>query len=495
VDRLAGHFTALLAELVAKPEQPLSEVAFLSEPERHQIALEWGIHPGETGLDAALHELFEKQAARTPDATALVWHGPAGIETLTYADLDARAEGLADRLRELGVGPDRPVAVFAASSPELVTAMIATWKAGGVYLPLDPAYPAERLAFLLEDSGAQVVLVQGGKEERLPPIAGSMAVESLAGSFPAVSPGARSRAVPESLAWITYTSGSTGQPKGVGVDHRTAARHLRTAAEVWGLCPGERMLQLASPSFDASLEDMVPPLISGAAVVLRGEEMWEPSRLSQLAVETGLTVIDLPMAYWHAWVQEARGAELPEGSRLRLVCAGGEAMSPEVARLWFASPLARLHLQNGYGPTEAVISATLPEVAPPAPADLSVPIGRPLPGRSARVLDHRGQAAPAGVPGELSLGGLLARGYLGRPALTAERFVPDPSGEKPGERLYRTGDLVRLLPDGRIDFVGRTDRQIKLRGFRIELDEIEKVMTEFPGVSSSAATVRNTHGT
>ncbi|HSF43166.1 MAG TPA: amino acid adenylation domain-containing protein, partial [Thermoanaerobaculia bacterium] len=491
VERLAGSFRTLARGIAAGPEARLSELPLLSASERRQLVVEWNGDPAPRGRGLLLDRLFAAQAARSPEAVALL--GPGG-ERLTYRELDRRAEELARRLYRTGVGPDVPVGVFLERSVELVVALFALWRAGGAYLPLDPAYPAERLAFLLEDSGAPVLLTVRGLAGSLPATGARVLTLDLPGEEdPAEEAGEPAGADGESLAWILYTSGSTGRPKPVGVAHGAAAEHLTRVAALWELGPGDRVLQFASPGFDVWMEDTVPALLCGATVVIRGPELWEPSSLLSRAAELGISVLNLPTAYWHQWVRACEEAELPPGLPLRLVVAGGEAMSPEAARLWFRTPLSGLRLLDGYGPTEAVVSATFFAVSRETAG--SVRLGRPLAGRSAYVLDPRGSLLPVGGRGELCLGGpLLARGYLGRPDLTAERFVPDPFGAEwggePGGRLYRTGDLARRLPGGDVELFGRVDNQVKIRGFRIEAGEVEAALARQPEVAEAVVLAR-----
>jgi amino acid adenylation domain-containing protein len=338
-------------------------------------------------------------------------------EELTYGELDERIERLARRLshhlRCSDAGPEAIIGVCLEPSPDLVAALFAVWRAGGVFLPLDPAYPAERLSFMLEDSGALLMLTRRGLLDL--PVPG---VREILLDEPDLEREIEAEVRPEDLAYVIYTSGSTGRPKGVAVQHGAAADHMEAAAAAFGLCGGDRMLQFASPSFDVWLEETVPALISGAALVLRGTELWEPAQLLARIRALGLTVVGLPTAYWQQWVREYGTEEMPEGvpASLRLVVVGGEAMPAEAARLWWRSPLRRVRLLNGYGPTEAVISATFGAVEAPLAMAVSVPLGQPLSGRSLRVLDRRGHLLPAGVPGEIFLGGAwrdagLARGY------------------------------------------------------------------------------------
>jgi len=493
VDRICRHFVRLTAAAAAAPGVPVAELSLLSETEIQSI-LEHAGAPGALSIPAgatAVHRLFETQARRTPEAVAIL---SAAGERLTYGELDRASGRLARFLAGHGVGPEVPVGVCLERSPELVIALLGVLKAGGVYLPLDPAYPADRLAFMLEDSGAPLVLASSRSLPALPldgPAAvaldapgGPLSGEEDAEEEPA--PGV----LPESLAYLIYTSGSTGQPKGVGVPHGPAAAHLEIVARKVGLGKGDRFLQFSSPSFDMSLEEILSPLVSGAAVVLREAELWQPAVFLERVAELGVTVVNLPTAYWHAWAAECERAGVPPGLALRLVFFGGEAMSGEALRRWRRSPLGELRLLNGYGPTEGVITATILEVEGEVAAG-AVPIGLPLAGRTALVLDRDGQLVPEGVAGELCLGGpLLARGYAGRPDVTAERFLPDPFSTEPGARLYRTGDRVRRRPDGGLEFLGRIDRQVKVRGFRVEPGEIEAALARHPAVREAVVDTR-----
>ncbi|HKV10762.1 MAG TPA: amino acid adenylation domain-containing protein, partial [Thermoanaerobaculia bacterium] len=461
VERLARWLGTLAQGIAAAPETRLSELPLLSAAERRQLVVEWNGAPAPRG-GRLLADLVAAQAVRSPEAAALL--GPGG-ERVTYAELDRRAEALARRLAGMGIGPDVPVGVCLERSVELGVALLGLWKAGGAFLPLDPGLPAERLALLIEDSGAPVVL----------PL--DLPDAETADGEPAGADAA-------SLAWVLYTSGSTGRPKPVGVAHGVAADHLAHVAGLWELGPGDRVLQFASPGFDVWMEDTVPALLSGATVVIRGPELWEPVSLLSRVAELGISVLNLPTAYWHSWVRELEGAELPPGLPLRLVVVGGEARSPEATRQWLRTPLAGIRLLDGYGPTEAVVTATFAAVSPETAG--AVLLGRPLAGRSAYVLDPRGGLLPAGGQGELCLGGpLLARGYLGRPDLTAERFVPDPFAAEPGGRLYRTGDLARRRSEGDVELFGRVDHQVKVRGFRIETGEVEAALTREPEVAEA----------
>ena len=449
----------------------------------------------------AVPESIARWAARDPEAMAVSRDG----ESMTYGSLCTHAGLVARHLAELGVGPEVPVGLFLERSPGAVVGLLGILGAGGVYLPLDTEHPADRLAFLLADARPSVVLT---RRELVPRLSRAetlhiVSIEDVLGQDPesgtsaAPVPSLRPLGLdPQNLAYIIYTSGSSGRPKGTGVCHGAIARHCQQMAQLWGLAPGDRVLQFYGLSFDLSIEQILPPLSAGAGVVLRGQRGWSPDELAQRVVDEGLTMMSLPPAFLRAAAQEwaGKGERLP-GDRLRLVTSGGERMDPERVALWRQGPWGALPLVNAYGPTEAVITATLHVLEASTEIPDSVPIGRPLEGRTAHRLDARGLPVPANRPGELCLGGQgLARGYRGRPARTAKRFVPDPFSEQPGSRLYRTGDLVQELPSGELDFLGRIDQQVKVRGFRIEPGEIEAALRDHPGVADAVVVVQ-TDGT
>ncbi|WP_164021762.1 non-ribosomal peptide synthetase, partial [Pyxidicoccus trucidator] len=476
VQRLATHLQALLEAVVASPDTRLAELPLLTPSERHTLLVEWNDPAAAVTETACIHELFTAQARRPPDAPALI----LGREQLTYRELDERSNQLAHALRDLGVGPDVPVALCMERSFDLIVGQLGVLKAGGAYVPLDPAYPLQRLAFMLQDCGAPVLLTQDHVRAELPAYDGRvLALDSEStglARWPTTAPA--SLTSPDNLAYVIYTSGSTGTPKGVMVAHRGVPALVRHMASATGLQPGQRMLQFASFSFDAAVYEVATTLLSGATLCLapREELLPGPSLVGLLqrhAIDSAL----LPPSVL---------AQLPtEGlEALRTVLTGGEACSAEVVARW--SPGRRFF--NAYGPTEATVVATLQECAPDGQRP---PIGRALSGTTLYVMDAAGQPVPVGVPGELFIGGAgLARGYLGRPELTAERFVPNPFSATPGDRLYRTGDLVRWRADGTLEFLGRTDFQVKLRGFRIELGEIEAALTQHPAVQQALVLVR-----
>nr|QEO74523.1 AMP-dependent synthetase and ligase [uncultured bacterium] len=489
IARFAAQLRTLLEAAAADPEQTIWALPLVAEEEQALQLQTWSRGPAIPAGPPLLHRLVEEQAARTPGAVAL----EAGGLRLTYAELIERARPLARHLRAEGVGPGSIVALTTGRTPDLIVSMLAVLQAGAAYLPIDPAYPQERREYMVADSGAvdphPLTPSPRGEGETDPVPAPPLPWErglggegsGEAGFVPA----------PEFPAYVIYTSGSTGRPKGVVVPHRAIASFVRAARESYGLAPGDRVLQFAALGFDTSAEEIWPALASGATLVLRPDDMAEsiPHFLRELG-RLGITVLDLPTAFWHELVtgMEAENLELPGG--LRLVILGGEEARADRFALWSRRVGSSVRLVNTYGPTEATVVATRRELAGLAPGGL-VPIGRPIPGARVHVLDRLFTPVPPGVRGELWIGGAgVARGYLGRPDLTAERFVPDPFTDQPGARLYRTGDLAFLRPDGDLVFAGRADRQLKIRGYRIEPGEIEAALRLHPAVRDAVADAR-----
>jgi amino acid adenylation domain-containing protein len=486
VERLARQLRTLLEAVVADPEAPVHELPLLDDTERAELAAWSGGRVPARTAETVPARIFA-QAERTPEAVA--------VETesvrLTYAELVDRAGRLAAHLRGLGVGPESRVGVRVERSPELIVGLLGVLAAGGAYVPLDPALPAERLAGMVEDAGVEVVLGKDSKDlndNTKTPRGVSLSLlsfESLLSlrsleSFPSF----------DQAAYLIYTSGSTGRPKGVVVEHRSLAAYVADAIEVYGLEPGERALQFASIGFDTSAEEIWPALVSGATLVLRSDEMIATVPQFVAALDRlGITLLNLPTAYWHELAAGLDGLRLPES--LRLTILGGEKAMPERLEPWWAA--GRVRVVNTYGPTEATIVATRFEPAVGSvPVDL--PIGTPIAGARVWVADRRLQLVPKGVAGELLIGGAgLARGYLGRPDQTAAAFVPDPWGSEPGARLYRSGDRVRFRPEGpegALEFLGRVDQQLKIRGFRVEPGEVENALTAHPDVRAAVAGAR-----
>ncbi len=473
--RMLAHLENLLNALAAAPERPPRSLPLLAAAERHQLTVEWNDTATAYPAEASIPELFAEQAARRPDAPALL--GPGREDRLSYRELDRRAEALARELGRQGIGRGDLVGLFAERSAELVVAILGILKAGAAYLPLDPSYPRERLALMLGDVGAPLVLVQPDLAGLLP--AGDARTMPLVPPVSEAGPWPGGGATADDLAYVIHTSGSTGVPKGVAVRHRSVVRLVRdTGYAAFG--PDQVFLMMAPVSFDASTFELWGPLLNGGCLAVLPPGEVSLDGLERAIGDFGVTTLWLTAGLFHLVVDERPAALAP----LRQLLAGGDVLSPpHVAGL--RRELPGLRLVNGYGPTENTTFTACFQVD--AVGDGSVPIGRPIANTRVLVLGRDFEPVPVGVPGELYAGGAgLALGYLGRPALTAAAFVPAPFGERPGERLYRTGDLVRRLPDGSLDFLGRVDSQVKVRGFRIEPGEIEAVLADHPAVRETA---------
>jgi aspartate racemase len=487
--RLQANYVTLLEAALANPEYRLSRLTWVADDQRRQILGDWNQTAFAIPQDQCFPQLFEAQVERTPDAPAVIFRDQA----LTYRQLNERANQLAHYLRQQGVGPEVVVGIAAGSSPELAVGILGILKAGAAYLPLDPAYPRQRLGYMLEDSGVKLLLTQQHLATTLP--AGAARVICLDADWPVIT---RARAAnpepllkPDNLTYVIYTSGSTGQAKGVQVSHRNLVNHNLEAVRTYGLVARDRVLQFASLSFDLAVEELLPTWICGATVVLRPEDgLLAGEPLHRLLRKEGVTVLDLPTAFWHEWVHELaeRREVLPES--VRLVIVGGEKAAASTLAIWQKLGKKSVRWVNTYGPTEATVIATVHEPAADK-ADAELPIGRPVANTQIYILDRWLQPVPIGVPGELYIGGAgVARGYLNRPELTAERFIADPFSASPGARMYRTGDLARYRSDGKIEFVGRADHQVKIRGHRIEPGEIENTLVQHPAVREALVLVR-----
>ncbi|MBB4636977.1 amino acid adenylation domain-containing protein [Longimicrobium terrae] len=486
VERWAGYLRRVLREMAADEHQPVERLALLSADERSRLVDEWNRTEADYPREACVHQLFEAQAERTPDAEAVVWEG----ESLTYAELNARSNRLAHHLRALGVGPDGRVGICVERSLELLVGLLGILKAGGAYVALDPDLPDERLRTMLEDSRPAVLLANASLAVRL----GGMDVPVLAVDADAARwsalPDTNPEGVgvgPDHLVYVIYTSGSTGRPKGVMNIHRNVVNRIAGIQLRWQLAPGESVLQNASLSFDVSAYELFWPLMLGARVVMtRPDGHRDPAYLVELIRRYGIGTASFVPSSLQLFLEEPGVEECT--SLVRVPC-GGEALPPALVRRLYER-LPRATLYNRYGPSEAATAVAGP-VRVAEEMNGPVAIGRPMPNARAYLLDRAGEPVPAGVAGELCIGGDgVGRGYLDRPAMTAERFVPDPFSGEAGARMYRTGDLSRWLPDGTIAYLGRTDFQVKVRGFRIEPGEIEARLREHPGVREAVVLVR-----
>ncbi|WP_233604661.1 non-ribosomal peptide synthetase/MFS transporter [Micromonospora sp. HM5-17] len=487
VARLARHLERLLRLVVADPDRRIADLDLLDDAERRRVLVDWNDTARDIGPPATLAELVEAQVARTPDAIAVSYEGG----TLTYRDLNARANVLARRLRRHGVGPGTVAAVCVPRSPELVTGLLAVLKAGGAYLPLDPEYPADRLAFMLADAEPRVVLVDATTAEVVP----DAGVATIRVDRPAEWDDGTAEArenLPDGAgvdddAYLIYTSGSTGRPKGVLNTHRAIHNRLDWMQRTYRLGADDVVLQKTPAGFDVSVWEFFWPLLAGARLVLaRPGGHKDAAYLRDLIREAGVTTVHFVPSMLAVFVAE-EGVERCRSLR-RIICSG-EELPVRLAR----TVLERLdcELHNLYGPTEAAIDVSAWQCRADELAGLArVPIGRPIQNIRLYVLDRTGRPVPPGLPGELHIAGVgVARGYLRRPELTAERFRPDPYGP-PGARMYATGDLVRHRPDGALEYLGRLDHQVKLRGLRIEPGEIESVLRDQPGVRDAVVVVR-----
>ncbi|HLM55062.1 MAG TPA: amino acid adenylation domain-containing protein [Pyrinomonadaceae bacterium] len=512
VGRMLKHFAVLLDAATADPTLRLSRLPLLTEEERLQLLVEWNDTAREYPRDRCVHELFEEQAAAKPDAVALV----CGGERLTYAQLDERANRLARHLRACGVGAETRVGVLLERETWAAVALLAVLKAGGAWVALDPAYPPPRLSFMLEDAGASVLLTTARLAESLPAHGARLVhLDAEARRVEAREGGRLGRvADADNLAYLVYTSGTTGRPKGILVEHRSLVNTGLAFAAHHGLTPRDRLLQFASFSFDVAAEEFFGAWLAGACAVMRPARAFDTiEEFVRFVGREGVTVANLPASFWAEWLAtlDERGVDdagadgaTPDAfppATLRRVVVGNEKTLGVTLERWRRLVGDRVGWSNAYGPTETTVTASNYE---PSGADLVgaahavasiVPIGRPIANAEMYVLDARQQPVPVGVVGEIYVGGAgVARGYHRRPAQTAERFLPHPHGRHPGARLYRTGDLGRFLPDGNVEYLGRADEQVKVRGFRVEVGEVEAVLRQHAEVRECVVTPSETGG-
>jgi len=483
ITRMLGNFQTLLEGIVANPQQHLSDLPLLTAAEQHQLLVQWNntqtVYPNNT----CIHQLFEAQAEQTPNAVAAVF----GSEQLTYRELNHRANQLAHHLQKLGVGPETCVGICVERSLDILVGLLGILKAGAAYLPLDPAYPQERLTFMLEDAQVPVLLTQQPQVEKLP--LHRAKVVCLDTDWDAINRESQenpiSSVMADNLAYVMYTSGSTGRPKGVSVIHRGVVRLVK-GANYANLAAAEVFLQLAPISFDASTLEIWGSLLNGARLVIFPPHTPSLEELGQVIQQYQITTLWLTVGLFHLIVDE----RLEDLKPLRQLLAGGDVLSvPHVQK--FLQKIGDCKLINGYGPTENTTFTCCYSITEPDQLGNSVPIGRPITNTQVYVLDSHLQPVPIGVPGELYIGGAgLARGYLNRPDLTEEKFLQNPFSDEPGTRFYKTNDLARYLTNGNIEFLGRIDNQVKIRGFRIELGEIEAVLAQHPTVKEAVVTAR-----
>ncbi len=488
VERLASQLCALIGAAFEEPASRIEDLPLLSDDEKRFVIGTCNDTAAWYRRDVCLHQLFAEQAVRTPDRVAVIFEGAS----LTYGELDRRANQLAHRLRDLKVGPEVRAGVFMHRSLEMMVGLLGILKAGGAYVPLEPAYPAERLAFMLADAQVAVLLTERRLSQRLP--AGSCAAvlclddpfEEIAGGQPESEP--RSGVCAENLVYTLYTSGSTGKPKGALITHRSLINYLSWCCPAYAVESGEGTVVHSSIGFDATITGLFPPLLVGRSVTLLREAEGVGGLPEAIERGEGLSLIKITPA--HLSLLNEVVAHGPVANRTRLLVIGGDALAgPRLAPWRRHSPWTRLI--NEYGPTETVVGCCVHEVTEADLAGESVPMGRPIANTRLFVLDRRLSPLPVGIPGELFIGGDgVGRGYLGRPALTAERFLPDHLSGVPGARLYRTGDLTIRLPDGVLSFLGRLDHQVKIRSYRVELGEIEAQLEEHPAVTQCVVVAR-----
>jgi amino acid adenylation domain-containing protein len=482
IARLAANYVVLLDHAIANSSADISLLPILSEAERHQLLVKWNDTAVAYPTNIPIHRLIEQQVERTPDAAAVIFESTQ----LTYRELNQRSNQLAHRLRNLGVGPDVLVAVCTERSLEMVIALLGTLKAGGAYTPFDPEYPQQRLLAMLQDADPPVILTQSHLADRLPPTRATVICLDKDCSEGQSKDNPSLDLTGKNLAYCIYTSGSTGRPKGVPNTHEAIVNRILWGQDKFRLTTTDRYLQKTPYSFDVSVPEFFWPLMTGATLVMaKPGGHKDPAYLAKIIQDRGITTLHFVPSMLALFL-ETEGLE--HCTSVRQVFSSGEALPLELQSRFFSRFRASLH--NLYGPTEAAVEVTHWECKRDMQRSI-VPIGRPIANTQIYVLDRHLQPVPIGAMGELHIGGIqLARGYLNLPQATAEKFIPDPFRQSAGARLYKTGDLARVLSDGNVEYLGRTDHQVKLRGFRIELGEIEAVLTQAPGVSQAAVIVR-----
>ncbi|MDX7998149.1 amino acid adenylation domain-containing protein [Xenorhabdus sp. Reich] len=505
IERFASYLQTLLKAMAEDDSLRVEELPLLQPQQRSQLLMDFNDTALSYPQEMLIHQLFEQQAERTPDATALLFGEKLGENKLSYAELNHRANQLAHYLISSGVRPDDRIAICADRSLDMIIGMYGILKAGAGYIPLDPEYPTERLVYQLTDSKPALLLTQHHLQDRLPiqdiPILllDDENQRNTLAQQPNHNPDARQMGLrPHHLAYIIYTSGSTGQPKGVMLEHRNVVNFIHAQHQTSEPQPGDRILQFATVAFDTSVSDIFPTLASGATLVLRPPHIRIPDiTFVNFLREQKITIMDMPTAFWHHWVQEMTAGRSGFSPDLRTIIVGGEKAEYRHLINWRSNPETQsCRWINSYGPTETTVIATTLKLdsTESLHSESTIPIGYPLPNTRIYILDTHGQPVPIGVSGEIHIAGAgVARGYLNRDDLTAEKFVTDPFcqfSQQTDARMYKTGDLGRWLPNGTIEYLGRNDFQVKIRGFRIELGEIETQLAACEGVSDAVVVAR-----
>ncbi|MCA2621160.1 MULTISPECIES: non-ribosomal peptide synthetase [unclassified Microcystis] len=487
---MAGHFVTLLESIVENPQQPVSLLPLLTQREQHQLLVEWNNTKAEYPSNKCIHQLFEEQVERTPDAVAVVFEE----QQLTYNELNCRANQLAHYLQSLGVKPDELVGICVERSLEMIVGLLGILKAGGAYVPLDPDYPIERLSFMLEDAAVKVLLTQQELIDKLPEHQAQLIC--LDADWTIISKLSKSNLIntvtSENLAYVIYTSGSTGLPKGTLIPHQGLVNYLSWCTQAYNVEQGTGTLVHSPLGFDLTITSLFSPLLVGNQVEILAEDQDVETLSNSLRHHSHLSLVKITPAHLELLNQQLSPREA--ASRTMAFIIGGENLLGENIAFWQEFAPETL-LVNEYGPTETVVGCCIYQVPMGKYISGSIPIGRPIANTQLYILDQNLQPVPIGIPGELYIGGAgLARGYLNRPELTQEKFIPNPFDnskvKNQKSKLYKTGDLCRYLPDGNIEYLGRIDSQVKIRGFRIELGEIEAVLTQYPQVQSSVIIAR-----
>ncbi|NWG15760.1 MAG: amino acid adenylation domain-containing protein [Chloroflexi bacterium] len=486
IARMVSHYKKLLESTVTDPDQRICDLPLLTDEERRQLVLDWNSTRVSYPEDTAFYRLFEAQVVRTPDATAVVYEA----ERLTYQELNERANRLAHYLRGQGVGPDMLVGVCLGRSPALIVTLLGIVKAGGAYLPLDPTYPKDRLAYMLDNSRAGILVTEAAFRDVLPEYAGQ--IVDIYADWPFIEAYSNTNidqdVSADNLVYVIYTSGSTGRPKGIQILHRGLTNYLTWCTKAYDVEKGHGAPVHSSISFDLTVTAMFPPLVAGRAVYLLPENATAESLARMLLDNPGFSLVKITPAHLEL-LNNLIPAERAAGLTHAFII-GGENLLAETLAFWWRNAPETI-LVNEYGPTETVVGCCVYWADDDVYVSGSVPIGRPIANTELYVLDAHLNLVPIGVPGELYIGGDgLARGYLNRLDLTAERFIPHPFSSTAGARIYKTGDLARYRPDGNLEYLGRIDNQVKIRGFRIELGEIEAALSEHPAVQEAVVIVR-----